>query len=40
MTGGTMMPITAKVQINSRRMTATVASRNCFRSSSDSLRMG
>ena len=40
MTGGTVMPITAKARINSRRTTATVASRNCFRLSSASLRMG
>jgi len=40
MTGGTVMPITASVRINSRRTTATVARRNCFRFSSVSLRMG
>jgi hypothetical protein len=39
-TGGTVMPITASVRISSRRTTATVASRNCFRFSSGSLRMG
>ena len=30
MTGGTVMPMTARQRINSRRTTATVASRNCF----------
>ena len=39
-TGGTAMPITARVRINSRRTTATVASRNCFRFSSGSFRIG
>ena len=39
-TGGTVIPITANVRISSRRTTATVASRNCFRFSSGSLRMG
>ena len=40
MTGGTVMPMTARQRINSRRTTATVANRNCFRFSSGSLRMG
>jgi hypothetical protein len=39
-TGGTVMPMTANVRISSRRTTATVASRNCFRFSSGSFRMG
>ena len=39
-TGGTVIPITASVRINSRRTTATVVSRNCLRASSGSLRMG
>jgi hypothetical protein len=40
MTGGTVMPMTVSVRISSRRTTATVVSRNCFRFSSGSLRMG
>lgn len=40
MTGGTVMPMTAKQRISSRRTTATVASRNFFRVPSDSLRIG
>jgi hypothetical protein len=39
-TGGTLIPITANTRVKSRRTTATVASRNFFRPSSASLRMG
>lgn len=39
-TAGTVMPITASTRANSLRTTATVASRNFFRPSSASLRMG
>ena len=39
-TGGTVMPIRARVRINSRRAIATVASRNCLRFSSDSFKIG
>lgn len=40
MTGGTVIPMTANDRISSRRTTATVASRNRFRNSSASLRIG
>src|SRR5689334_21125991 len=40
MTGGTVMPMTARARISSRRTTATVASKNCFRFSSASVRIG
>jgi hypothetical protein len=40
MTGGTVMPITARARISSRRTTATVESRNNFRFSSGSVKMG
>ncbi len=40
MTGGTEIPMTARARINSRRTTETVASKNFFRFSSDSLRIG
>src|SRR5207244_9898345 len=38
-TGGTLIPMHASTRINSRRTTRTVASRNFFRASSDSVRM-
>src|SRR4030088_2341011 len=40
MTGGTPIPIAARTRMSSRRTTATVASRNLFRPSSASLRIG
>jgi hypothetical protein len=40
MTAGTLIPMTANTRVNSRRTTATVASRNFLRPSSASLRMG
>ena len=39
-TAGTLMPMTASTRVNSRRTTATVASRNFLRPSSASVRMG
>jgi hypothetical protein len=39
-TDGTLMPMTASTRVNSRRTTATVASRNFLRPWSASLRMG
>jgi hypothetical protein len=39
-TGGASIPITPSAQISSRRTTAAVTSRNCFRAASSSLRTG
>gem|GEM_PF-4203095 len=40
MTGGTVIPNTARVRISSPRTTATVNNRNLLRPSSDSVRIG